>query len=185
MTLPMSWDEWAWFLESLLGEPRLAPLSSHLSAERSLLIVHLAQAGSHGLKLTRLDVIDGGMVREADRLIFFVAEQTAFELARDRHIPFLRLISLVQAKGPLGVPVPLAPAPTGPALLVFEDQSAKPEERHAADPDGLHCGFQRRTDLRFAIEGHEDEDQIQKQADPAACEEGHPEQAFHDSSSLA
>jgi len=62
---------------------------------------------------------------------------------------------------------------------VFEDQSAKPEERHAADPDGLHCGFQRRTDLRFAIEGHEDEDQVQRQADPAACEEGHPEQASH------
>ena len=52
--------------------------------------------------------------------------------------------------------------PTGPALLVFEDQSAKPEERHAADPDGLHCGFQRRTDLRFAIEGHEDEDQKER-----------------------
>jgi hypothetical protein len=32
--------------------------------------------------------------------------------------------------------------PTGPALWVFEDQSAKPEERHAADPDDLHCGFQ-------------------------------------------
>ena len=29
--------------------------------------------------------------------------------------------------------------PTGPALLVFEDQSAKPEERHAADPHGFHC----------------------------------------------
>src|SRR5215471_74894 len=45
-----------------------------------------------------------------------------------------------------------------------EDQSAKPEERHAADPDGLHCGSQGRTDLRFAIEGHEDEAQVQKQA---------------------
>src|SRR3974390_2540858 len=75
------------------------PLSSLLSAERSLFIVHLAQAGSHGLKLTRLDVIDGGMVREADRLIFFLAEQTAFELARDRHLPFLHLISLSPGKG--------------------------------------------------------------------------------------
>src|SRR6516225_7895409 len=64
--------------------------------------------------------------------------------------------------------------------LVFEDQSAKPEERHAADPGGLHCGCQRRTELRFAIEGNEDEDQIQKQADRAACEEGRPEQASHD-----
>src|SRR6516162_7167420 len=71
-----------------------APLSSLLSAERSLLIVHLAQAGSHGLKLTRVDVVDGGMVREADRLIFFVAEQTAFELAGDRHFPSLHLIPL-------------------------------------------------------------------------------------------
>jgi hypothetical protein len=42
-----------------------APLSSLLSAERSLLIVHLAQAGSHGLKLTRLDVIDGGEAEPA------------------------------------------------------------------------------------------------------------------------
>jgi hypothetical protein len=32
-------------------------------------------------------------VREADRLIFFVAEEAAFELARDRHFPFLHLIS--------------------------------------------------------------------------------------------
>jgi hypothetical protein len=70
-----------------------APFSPLLSAERSLLIAHLAQAGSHGLKLSRLDVIDGGMVREADRLIFFVAEEAAFELARDRHFPFLHLIS--------------------------------------------------------------------------------------------
>src|SRR6516162_1277175 len=71
-----------------------APLSSLLSAERSLLIVHLAQAGSQGLKLTRLDVIDGGMVREEDRLIFFVAEQTAFDFAGDRHFPSLHLIPL-------------------------------------------------------------------------------------------
>src|SRR6516225_11593445 len=33
------------------------------------------------------------MVREAHRLIFFVAEQTAFELARDRHFPFHHLNS--------------------------------------------------------------------------------------------
>ncbi|BAR61527.1 hypothetical protein NK6_8378 [Bradyrhizobium diazoefficiens] len=62
-----------------------APLSLPLSAERSLLIAHLAQAGSHGLKLSDFDVIDGRMVREADRLIFFVAEEAAFELAGDRH----------------------------------------------------------------------------------------------------
>jgi hypothetical protein len=62
-----------------------ALLSPPLSAERSLLIAHLAQAGSHSLKLSRLDVIDGGMVREADRLIFFVAEKAPFEPARDRH----------------------------------------------------------------------------------------------------
>jgi len=41
----------------------------------------------------RLDVIDGGMVREADRLIFLVAEEAPFELARDRHFPFPHLIS--------------------------------------------------------------------------------------------
>jgi hypothetical protein len=70
-----------------------APFSPLLSAERSLLITHLAQAGSHGLKLSRLDAIDGGMVREADRLVFFVVEEAAFELARDRHFPFLHLIS--------------------------------------------------------------------------------------------
>jgi hypothetical protein len=62
-----------------------APLSPSLSAERSLLIAHLAQTGSHGLKLSHLNVIDGGMVREADRLIFFVTEEAAFEFARDRH----------------------------------------------------------------------------------------------------
>jgi hypothetical protein len=66
-----------------LGFPAL--LSPLLSTERSLLVAHLAQAGSHGLKLGRLDVIDGGMVGEADRLKFFVAEKAAFELARDRH----------------------------------------------------------------------------------------------------
>ena len=70
-----------------------APFSPLLSAERSLLIAHLAQAGSHSLKLSRLDVLDDGLVREADRLIFFVAEEAAFELARDRHLPFLHLIS--------------------------------------------------------------------------------------------
>jgi hypothetical protein len=62
-----------------------APLALPLSAERSLLVAHLAQTRSHGLKLSHLEVIDGGMVREADRLIFFVTEETAFELARDRH----------------------------------------------------------------------------------------------------
>jgi len=62
-----------------------APLALPLSAKRSLLIAHLAQTRSHGLKLSHLEVIDGGMVREADRLIFFVTEETAFELARDRH----------------------------------------------------------------------------------------------------
>jgi hypothetical protein len=62
-----------------------APLSPPLSVERSFLIAHLAQAGPHGLKLGHLDVIDSGMVREADRLIFFVTEEAAFELARDRH----------------------------------------------------------------------------------------------------
>jgi hypothetical protein len=62
-----------------------AHLSPPLSAERSLLIAHLAQAASHSLEFSYLDVIDGGMVREADRLIFFVAEEAAFELARDRH----------------------------------------------------------------------------------------------------
>src|SRR5215472_4917038 len=66
-----------------------APLSPLLSAERSLLIAHLAQAGSHGLKLCRLDVIDGGMVREADHLIFFVAEEALFGLTWNRHLPFL------------------------------------------------------------------------------------------------
>jgi hypothetical protein len=61
------------------------PLSPPLPTERSFLIAHLAQAGSHGLKFSHLHVIDGGMVREADSLIFFVAEEAAFELARDRH----------------------------------------------------------------------------------------------------
>src|SRR5215471_14506622 len=61
---------------------RFSPL---LPAERSLLVAHLAQTGSHGLKLYRLDVIDGGMVREADRLVFFMAEEAAFQLTRDRH----------------------------------------------------------------------------------------------------
>jgi hypothetical protein len=75
---------------SLAFSAHFAPL---LSAERSLLIAHLAQAGSHGLKLSRFDVIDGGMVREADRLMFFVTEETAFELAGDRHFSFLHLIS--------------------------------------------------------------------------------------------
>ena len=58
-------------------------LSPLLSTERSLLVAHLAQAGSHGLKLSHLDVIDCGMVREADRLIFFVAKKATFQLARD------------------------------------------------------------------------------------------------------
>ncbi|OAF04703.1 hypothetical protein AYJ54_23870 [Bradyrhizobium centrolobii] len=62
-----------------------APLPSPLSAERTLLITHLAQAGAHGFKFSHLDVINGRMVREADRLILFVAEKAAFELARDRH----------------------------------------------------------------------------------------------------
>src|SRR6516165_6187401 len=44
-----------------LGFP--APLSLPLSAERSLLVAHLAQARSHGLKLSHLDVIDGGRLR--------------------------------------------------------------------------------------------------------------------------
>jgi hypothetical protein len=78
----------------MLGGPRKAcsaslgfsaALSPPLSVECSLLIAHLSEAGSHGLKLGLLDVIDGGMVREADRLVFFVAEEAAFELARDRH----------------------------------------------------------------------------------------------------
>jgi hypothetical protein len=68
-----------------------AHLSPPLSAERSLLIAHLAQAGPHGLKLRRLDVIYGGMVREADRLIFFVTEEAAFEIGGDRHFSFLHL----------------------------------------------------------------------------------------------
>jgi hypothetical protein len=62
-----------------------APLSPFLSAKRSLLITHLAQAGSHGLELSHLDVVDGGMMRQTDRLIFFVTEEAAFVLARDRH----------------------------------------------------------------------------------------------------
>jgi hypothetical protein len=62
-----------------------APLSPLVAAERSLLVAHLAQAGPHGLKLNHLDVVDGGMVSEADRLVFFVAEEAAFEFAGDRH----------------------------------------------------------------------------------------------------
>src|SRR5581483_8311141 len=62
-----------------------APLSPLLPAERPLLVAHPAQARSHGLELSHLDLVDGGMVRQADRLMLFVAEDAAFELAGNRH----------------------------------------------------------------------------------------------------
>ena len=40
---------------------------------------------SYGLKLSWLDLIYRGMVREVDCLVFVVTEEAAFELTRDRH----------------------------------------------------------------------------------------------------
>ena len=53
----------------------------------------LEKRGARLRPLTHLDIIDGGMVREAARLNSSWLRQTAFELARDRHFPFLHLIS--------------------------------------------------------------------------------------------
>ncbi|WP_407164869.1 hypothetical protein [Bradyrhizobium sp. ORS 111] len=61
------------------------PSRCFLPAERSLLVAHLAQVGPHGLELGDLYVVDRWMMRQADCLMFFVAENAAFELARDRH----------------------------------------------------------------------------------------------------
>src|SRR5215831_1811188 len=57
-----------------------AHLTPLLPAERLLLSAHLAQAGSQVLQLGRLDVINGRMVRAADRFVFVVAEEGAFAL---------------------------------------------------------------------------------------------------------
>src|SRR3974377_312588 len=62
-----------------------ARFSPFLSTQRLLLVAHLAQTGSYGLKLSWLDLIYCGMVREVDCLVFVVAEDAAFELTRDRH----------------------------------------------------------------------------------------------------
>src|ERR1700739_3322430 len=63
-----------------------ARFTSLLSAKCFLLGAHLAQAGSYGLKFSRLDIIYRGVVRETDRLVFVMAYKAAFELARDRHL---------------------------------------------------------------------------------------------------
>src|SRR5215469_2195243 len=79
------------------------PLSPLLPAERPLLVAHLAQAGSHGLELRHLDFVDGRMVRQADRLMFFVAEDAAFELAGNRHCHSSTRVLENRASRPFGV----------------------------------------------------------------------------------
>ena len=48
-------------------------------------VAHLAQARPHGLELDHLDLVDGGMMRQADGLVFFMAEEASLELAGDGH----------------------------------------------------------------------------------------------------
>jgi hypothetical protein len=66
-------------------------------------------------------------------------------------------------------------------VLIVEDQSAEPEERNTSYPEQFkRCLERRRLDRRVAREGHDDEDEIQKQAEPTTGEEHQLEQECHD-----
>ena len=53
-----------------------------------------------------------------------------------------------------------------PHGLVFEDQSTEPKERDTTDPQHFERRLDRRgLDRRVARVGHDDEDQVQSQAD--------------------
>jgi hypothetical protein len=75
-------------------------------------------------------------------------------------------------------------SPAGIAIALFalkvEDQDAEPEEGDAADPDQFKRGLERRgLDRRITREGHDDEGQVQNEADPAAREEQQFECGLH------
>ncbi|MBV9964230.1 MAG: hypothetical protein JO008_00915 [Alphaproteobacteria bacterium] len=67
------------------GLPAHLPLL--LTRQRALLVSHLAQAQFGFAQLRAAEVVNGRVMRDADRLILVMAEQAAFEFAGDRHGP--------------------------------------------------------------------------------------------------